>query len=88
MEMYCLLIQYRPDSIIRVSGPEHAYFHETKRVNYVSATDEEALEGLKLLSLTEGIIPALESAHAVAYAAKLAPTMRKDEILIINLSGI
>ena len=68
-------------------GPEHAYFHEIKRVNYVYATDKEAMYGLELLSRTEGIIPALESAHAVAYAAKLAPTMKKDEIIIINLSG-
>ncbi len=68
-------------------GPEHAHLHESKRVNYVSITDEEALEGFKLLTLEEGIMPALESSHAIAYGSKLAKEMGKDEILIINLSG-
>lgn len=68
-------------------GPEHAHLHESKRVNYVSITDEEALEGFKLLTLEEGIMPALESSHAIAYGSKLAKKMGKDEILIINLSG-
>jgi tryptophan synthase beta chain len=68
-------------------GPEHSYLHDTKRVMYVSVTDKEALNGFETLSLTEGIIPALESAHAVAYAMKLVPKLRKDEIVIINLSG-
>lgn len=68
-------------------GPEHAHLHESKRVNYVSITDEEALEGFKLLTLEEGIMPALESSHAIAYGSKLAKEMGKEEILIINLSG-
>ncbi len=68
-------------------GPEHAYLYESERVNYVSITDEEALEGFKLLTLEEGIMPALESSHAIAYGTKLAKKMEKDEILIINLSG-
>jgi len=68
-------------------GPEHSYLHHTKRVTYVSVTDTEALNGFETLSLTEGIIPALESAHAIAYAMKLVPTLRKNEIVIINLSG-
>ncbi len=68
-------------------GPEHAHLHESKRVNYVSITDEEALEGFKLLTLEEGIMPALESSHAIAFGSKLAKEMGKDEILIVNLSG-
>lgn len=68
-------------------GPEHAYLGETNRAQYVSITDEEALEGFKYLSRTEGIIPALESAHAIAYTMKLAPKMNKDDILVVNLSG-
>jgi tryptophan synthase beta chain len=68
-------------------GPEHAYWHDTKRVEYVAADDQEAMDAFKLLCETEGIIPALESAHAVAHAAKIAPHMRRDEILVINLSG-
>jgi tryptophan synthase beta chain len=68
-------------------GPEHSYLHDTKRVTYVSVTDDEALRGFEALSLTEGIIPALESAHAVAYGMKLAPKLRKNEIVVINLSG-
>jgi tryptophan synthase beta chain len=68
-------------------GPEHAWLKESGRVDYVAITDTEALEGFKLLTSTEGIIPALEPAHAVAYVAKLAPKMRADEILVMNLCG-
>ncbi|MBP1684046.1 MAG: tryptophan synthase, beta chain [Deltaproteobacteria bacterium] len=68
-------------------GPEHSYLHDTGRAQYVAVTDAEAVEGLQLLTRTEGIIPALESAHAVAYAAKLAPQMRSDQMIIVNLSG-
>jgi tryptophan synthase beta chain len=68
-------------------GPELAYLNQSGRAQYVAVTDAEALDALKLLSETEGIIPALESSHAVAHAAKLAPTMRKDQVMIINLSG-
>ncbi len=68
-------------------GPEHAFFKDTGRAAYVSVTDDEALEGFGILSETEGIIPALESAHAVAYAAKLAPEIGPHKTIIINLSG-
>lgn len=68
-------------------GPEHAYLHDIKRAQYVAITDDEAVSAFEYLSKTEGIIPAIESAHAVAYAIKLAPTMSKDQILVINLSG-
>ncbi|MCR3906907.1 MAG: tryptophan synthase subunit beta [Tenericutes bacterium] len=68
-------------------GPEHAYLQEIKRVQYESATDEEAVLAFEYLSKVEGIIPAIESAHAVAYAMKLAPTLDKDQIIVINLSG-
>lgn len=68
-------------------GPEHAFFREAGRVCYTYATDEEALAAFDLLSKTEGIIPALESAHAVAEAVKLAPQMDKEKIIIVNLSG-
>lgn len=68
-------------------GPEHSYLKDIGRAEYVSITDDESLQAFHRLSLTEGIIPALESAHAVAYALKLAPTMNPDQILIINLSG-
>lgn len=68
-------------------GPEHAYLHETGRADYVDITDEEAVCAFEYLSKTEGIIPAIESAHAVAAALKIAPTMKKDQILVINLSG-
>jgi tryptophan synthase beta chain len=68
-------------------GPEHAYYQEIKRASYFAVTDKEALEGLKLLSLTEGIIPALESAHAIAYLKKIAPRLKKDDIVIVCLSG-
>jgi len=68
-------------------GPEHSYWKDSGRATYVSATDAEALEAFQLLSRLEGIIPALESAHAVAHAARLAPTMRRDEVMVICLSG-
>jgi tryptophan synthase beta chain len=68
-------------------GPEHAYWKDTGRVKYTAISDAEALEAFQLLSQREGIIPALESSHAIAYALKLAPTMSKDQILVINLSG-
>ena len=68
-------------------GPELAWLKESGRAEYAAVTDAEALEALRLLSETEGIIPALESAHAVAYAARLAPTMAKDRVMIVNLSG-
>ncbi|OUM97825.1 MAG: tryptophan synthase subunit beta [Paenibacillaceae bacterium ZCTH02-B3] len=68
-------------------GPEHAYLKETGRAEYVPVTDEEALSALKLLSRTEGIIPALESAHAVAHAIRIAPSMPRDALLVICLSG-
>lgn len=68
-------------------GPEHAYLHDVGRVEYVSVSDDEALEAFKTLSQTEGIIPALESAHAIAYAIKIAPEMSKDQTLLVNLSG-
>ncbi|MBY7142205.1 tryptophan synthase subunit beta [Virgibacillus sp. NKC19-3] len=68
-------------------GPEHSHLHQTERVQYVSITDEEALDAFQYLSKTEGIIPALESAHAVSYAMKLAAEMQKDQTLVICLSG-
>lgn len=68
-------------------GCEHSYLRSTGRANYVTITDEEALEGFQLLSRQEGIIPALESAHAVAHVARLAPKMKKDEIIVMCLSG-
>ncbi len=68
-------------------GPEHAQLHETKRAEYVPVTDQEALDGFMELTKVEGIIPALESSHAIAYAMKLAPTLSKDKIIIVNLSG-
>lgn len=68
-------------------GPEHSYYRSIGRADYVTVTDGEALEAFKLLSKTEGIIPALESAHAVAYAIKEAPKMNPDQIIIVNLSG-
>jgi len=68
-------------------GPEHSLFHQIKRAEYVAITDEEALEGFHLLTKTEGIIPALESAHAIAQVIKIAPPMSRDDIIIVNLSG-
>lgn len=68
-------------------GPEHAMLHDTGRAEYVAVTDEEAVNAFEYLSRTEGIIPAIESAHAVAHAMKLAPAMGKDKIIVINISG-
>jgi tryptophan synthase beta chain len=68
-------------------GPEHSYFKETGRATYVSVEDQEAVEAFLLLSTCEGIIPAMESAHAVAYVMKLAPTLDRSKIIVINLSG-
>ena len=68
-------------------GPEHAMLADTGRAQYVPITDAEAVEAFEYLSRTEGIIPAIESAHAVAYACQLAPTMDKDKIIVINISG-
>nr|WP_119303550.1 tryptophan synthase subunit beta [Dongia deserti] len=68
-------------------GPEHAWLHDMKRVKYVSATDKEALEAFQLLSKLEGIIPALEPSHALAYVSKIAPTLPKDHLIVMNLCG-
>jgi tryptophan synthase beta chain len=68
-------------------GPEHADLYDKGRAQYVSITDDEAVEAFEYLSRTEGIIPAIESAHAVAYAMKLAPTLPKEKLLVVNLSG-
>jgi tryptophan synthase beta chain len=68
-------------------GPEHSHLKDIGRAEYVSATDQEALEALQLLCKLEGILPALESSHALAYAAKLAPQLGKDGVMIVNLSG-
>jgi tryptophan synthase beta chain len=68
-------------------GPEHAYWKDTGRVQYTTITDAESLEAFQLLARLEGILPALESAHAIAQVAKLAPTLRPDQIIIVNLSG-
>lgn len=68
-------------------GPEHSFFHTTGRAKYVTVEDEEAIDAFLTLAKIEGIIPAMESAHAVAYAMKLAPGMDKDKIIVINLSG-
>lgn len=68
-------------------GPEHAYLHDIGRAEYVAATDKEAVDAFSYLSKMEGIIPAVESAHALAYAMKLAPTLPKDKIIVVNISG-
>lgn len=68
-------------------GPEHAYLYDTKRAEYVAVTDDEAVHAFEYLSRIEGIIPAIESAHAVAHAMKIAPSMGKDRIIVINISG-
>jgi tryptophan synthase beta chain len=68
-------------------GPEHAALHDSGRASYVPVTDQEAVNAFEYLSRMEGIIPAIESAHAVAYARKAAPSMGKNEIIVINLSG-
>ena len=68
-------------------GPEHAWLHDTGRCQYVAITDDEAVDAFEYLSRTEGIIPAIESAHAVAHAMKLAPQMKPDQIMVVNISG-
>ena len=68
-------------------GPEHAYLRSMDRAQYVAVTDDQAVEGFEYLSRTEGVIPAIESAHAIAYARELAPTLSKDDIMVVNLSG-
>jgi tryptophan synthase beta chain len=68
-------------------GPEHAWLKDTGRAEYVAVTDDEALAAFHALARKEGILPALESAHAIAYAMKLAPTLPKDAVLLVNLSG-
>ena len=68
-------------------GPEHSYLYDSGRAQYVGITDDEAVDAFEYLSKCEGIIPAIESSHAVAYARKLAPTMNKDQIIVINISG-
>ncbi|MGN0762130.1 MAG: tryptophan synthase subunit beta, partial [Aristaeellaceae bacterium] len=68
-------------------GPEHAYLHDTGRAEYVPITDAEAVDAFEYLSRLEGIIPAIESAHALAYARKLAPTMGREQIIVVNVSG-
>jgi tryptophan synthase beta chain len=68
-------------------GPEHSYFKKTGRAEYVSVEDGEALKAFRALCICEGIIPAMESAHAIAYAMKLAPTLKRDQLIVINLSG-
>jgi len=68
-------------------GPEHAWLKDSGRAQYVSITDDEAMRGFHALTRLEGIIPALESAHAIAYAMKLAPTLAKDKAILVNLSG-
>jgi len=68
-------------------GPEHSWLKDSGRVDYVPILDDEALDAFQLCTRTEGIIPALESAHAIAQAVKMAPTMGKDQVMIVNLSG-
>ena len=68
-------------------GPEHAYLHDIGRAKYVPITDDEAVDAFEYIAKTEGIIAAIESSHAIAYAKKLAPTMNKDQIIIVTISG-
>jgi tryptophan synthase beta chain len=68
-------------------GPEHSYLKDTGRATYVAINDEEALEGFRLLCSTEGIVPALEPAHAIAYTAKIAGSLNKEQVILVNLSG-
>ena len=68
-------------------GPEHSFLKDSGRATYVAINDKEALDGFQVLCRTEGIIPALESSHAIAHAAKLAGTLSKEQIIVINLSG-
>ena len=68
-------------------GPEHSYYKATKRAKYVAVTDKDALSGFRLLSESEGIVPALETSHAIYYVSKLAPKLKKNDIIIVCLSG-
>ena len=68
-------------------GPEHAYLHDSGRAEYVPVTDEEAVQAFEYLAKAEGIIPAIESAHAVSHAMKLAPQMDRDQIIVVTISG-
>ena len=68
-------------------GPEHSYWHDADRVRYCSVTDKEALDAFQLCGRLEGILPALETAHAIAQAAKVAPKLGKDKVIVVNLSG-
>ncbi len=68
-------------------GPEHSYYHDLKRIRYTSATDDEALSAFDLLTRIEGIMPALESAHALAEVVKLAPRLSEEKVIVVNLSG-
>ena len=68
-------------------GPEHAYLHDTGRAEYVPVTDEEAVCAFEYLSRTEGIIPAIESAHALSYAMKVAPNMSRESVIVVTISG-
>jgi tryptophan synthase beta subunit len=68
-------------------GPEHSWLKDIGRVNYVAINDDEALAAFRKITKTEGIMPALESSHALAYVEKLAPTMNKDQVIVVNLSG-
>ena len=68
-------------------GPEHAYLHDIGRAEYVPVTDDEAVDAFEYIAKTEGIIAAIESSHAIAYAKKLAPTMKKDQVIIVTVSG-
>ena len=68
-------------------GPEHSYYNDIGRVSYVSATDNEAMEALITFWKVEGIIPAIESAHALSYVERLAPTMSKEDIIVVTISG-
>ena len=68
-------------------GPEHAYLYDIGRAEYVAITDDEAVNAFEYLSRTEGIIPAIESSHALAHAIKLAPTLSKDKIIVVTVSG-
>jgi tryptophan synthase beta chain len=68
-------------------GPEHAYWHDSGRVQYTSITDEQALHAFRTVTRREGIIPALESSHAVAYALELAGSLSKEQVVVVNLSG-
>ncbi|MBT3238543.1 MAG: tryptophan synthase subunit beta, partial [Rhodospirillaceae bacterium] len=68
-------------------GPEHSWLHDIGRASYVSITDDEALDAFRLTTRLEGIIPALESAHAIAHVMKIAPDLPKDHVIVLNLSG-